>query len=174
MGVGNILNYKHTGKAVSLTITALYAIASYYFMTFIKKSIDEKSISTSVAIIVILFVVGMLNVFKDIATDELDMQSPANKERDAHKETKDLLSKKEKDIKELGKLLTEKKEIIHALQSTINNTLISKKDSKEVVAAIEEIMMKVNQNKNINNIQNVQSNKSNPPQDYLSLFNSSN
>ncbi|MFC5704512.1 hypothetical protein [Aeromonas eucrenophila] len=170
MGIGNILHYKNTGKVVSLVITALYAVTSYYFMAFIKKSIDEKSINTSLAIILILFVVGIINVIKDIATDELDMQSPANKEREAHNKTKELLSKKESEIKGLDKLLTEKKEIIHALQSTLNNTLISKKDSEEVVDAIKDIMIKVNQNKNVNNIQNIKSSKANPPQDYLSLF----
>lgn len=166
MPKNKFLHYRHTGKLVSLFITAIYSCASYYFMGYMKELLSKGDFNITLIIIFITFFVGALNVLRDIAVDEFDMQSPANKERQLHDETKDGLVKTQRELDNANNIIQEKKSIIHAMQCQINNSFIDSKDDTEAIEKVKRIMSKVNANKNVNN----SATTINYDSDYMSAF----
>lgn len=146
-----ILYYRHTGKIISLIIAATYGFCTYYFMGYMKDLLLIDKINVSLIMIVITLVIGLLNTIRDMAIDEFDMQSLANKERTAHEQTKEKLADVQKDLFKANTLIQEKKDIIHAIQCHINNSFLESKTETEALEKVKSIIKKVNANKNVNN-----------------------
>lgn len=161
-GFEKFLRLKHTGKLVALINTAIYSFISYFVINYLKEMIgSQDKTSQSLGVIMLVLFVGALGWFRDFITDTIDMQSPANKERDEHKKTKFELDKSEKD-------LTECRRIIHAIRSNITNTIMQEPDDKEKIQKIVGMMVKINADSSVNNV--AEASKGEVQKDYLSLF----
>lgn len=156
------LRLKHTGKLVALINTAIYSFISYFVINYLKGMIgSQDKTSQSLGVIMLVLFVGALGWFRDFVTDTVDMQSPANKERDEHKKTKGELKKSEHDLSECRR-------IIHAIRSNITNTIMQEPDDKERIQKIVGMMVKINTDSSVNNVAEVS--KGEVQKDYLSLF----
>lgn len=156
------LRLKHTGKLVALINTAIYSFISYFVINYLKGMIgSQDKTSQSLGVIMLVLFVGALGWFRDFITDTIDMQSPANKERDDHKKTKGELEKSESE-------LTECRRIIHAIRSNITNTIMQEPDDKEKIQKIVGMMVKINTDTSVNNVAEVS--KGEVQKDYLLLF----
>ena len=162
-GFEKLLRFKHTGKLVALINTAIYSVVSYFVINFIKGMIgSQDKTNQSLGIILLVLFVGALGCLRDLITDTLDMQSPANKERDDHKKTKDALDKSESELSECRR-------IIHAIRSNITNTIMQEPDDKERVSKIIGMMVKINADSSVNNVTETVS-KGAVQKDYFALF----
>lgn len=151
MAKNAILYYRHTGKMISLVIAAVYGLGTYYFMGYMKDLLATNKINVSLIMIFITLVIGLLNAIRDMAIDEFDMQSLANKERAAHEQTKERLISVQNELLAANTLIQEKKDIIHAIQCHINNSFLDSKTDTEALEKVKNIIKKVNANKNVNN-----------------------
>lgn len=177
----SFLNLKHTGKIVALINAALYSYLSYLVLGYIKESLLTSGDSFKLAMGVILLVlsVGVLSWFKDMITEECDMQSSINKEKKAHEDTRSKLTKeheetkaelrrKTKELENKDRIIADKKQIIHAISCNLNNTIISSSDMKGLIVDIKSIMTKINTSKEVNNLSDLP--VAGSQSDYLSMF----
>lgn len=156
------LRLKHTGKLIALINTAIYGAISYYAIAYLKGMISsEDRTNQSLGLIFLFLFIGILGWLRDMITDTLDMQSPANKERDEH-----LKTKKELDIKKSQ--LDDCRRMIHAIRSNITNTIMQEPDDAEKMKKIVGMMVKINSDTSVNNVTEV--GDSVIQRDYLSLF----
>jgi len=104
--------------------------------------------------------VGLLSLLKKLASEALNMESSYNKERIEHNKTKQTLQ--------------EKIDIIHAINSGMNNTFIESKNDEELINNLKAIAKTINTNKDICNVNTVLFSESDSNEkgrkDYLSLF----
>ncbi|MDK3165695.1 hypothetical protein SJS40_01845 [Aeromonas caviae] len=166
----SILSYELTGKIVSISVTAIYATASYFFIPFMKENVETGKIAFSLSATIIVFFVGALNIIKDFLIEKLDLFSPLNKERAAHLKTQEIIVSKEGEINSLEQTIREKNKVIHAIQCSVNNVLITKNNDNEKVVAIQSIFVKVNKDAFINHTTSTDIKTEQDLQDYLSLL----
>ena len=156
------LRLKHTGKLVSLINTAIYSAISYFVINILKNmNGSQDKTSQSIGVILLVLFVGTLGWLRDLITDTIDMQSPANKERDEHKKTREQLKRSEEELSECRR-------IIHAIRSNITNTIMQEPDDKEKVQKIVGMMVKINEDSSVNNVTGVTNGAI--QKDYLALF----
>lgn len=156
------LRFKHTGKLVAIVNAAIYSVISYFVITYLKGMISsEDKTNQSLGVVFLLLFVGILGWFRDMITDTLDMQSPANKERDEHLKTKNELDIKKSELEDCRR-------IIHAIRSNITNTIMQEPDDKEKIQKIVGMMVKINSDTSVNNVTEVENGAI--QKDYLSLF----
>lgn len=159
-----LLRLKHTGKLVALLNTAVYGVISYFSINVLKGMIGSSDkTNQSIGVVMLILLAGALGWFRDLITDTMDMQSPANKERDEHKRTKGELEKSKHDLAECRR-------IIHAIRSNITNTIMLEPDDKEKIQKIVGMMVKINKDLAVNNV--AETSKSDVQKDYMDLFNS--
>jgi cell shape-determining protein MreC len=165
----SLLEYRHTGKLVGLINTVLYSILSYYIISYLKSLISSKDATEqSVGIMLLLFSVGVISWLRDLITDVADMQCPANKERDAHRKTKEALSQLQKEKEAAEKETEQIRRMLHALKSNITNTIMNKENDSEALKKITTVMSKANVDNGMNNIATPPSGE--VEMDYMTLF----
>ncbi len=158
----NFLRKRHTGKLVSLLNAALYSIASFFAIDFIKGMISsEDKISQSTGVVLLLLFSGLLVWLRDLVTDVLDMQSPVNKERYEHNKTK-------KELETSNKELEDCRRAIHAIRSNLTNTMMKEPDDVGKLRKITEVLMKINSNLFVNNV--AEPSGGDIQKDYMSMF----
>lgn len=156
------LRLRHTGKLVALVNAGIYGLVSYYAITWLKAMIrSDDGALQSIGIVLLLLIVGILGWFRDFITDVADMQSYANKERDAHENTKNSLASTNEELLRCRK-------IIHAIRSGFSNTMMQRIDDQEKMDKIIIIIEKINQDYSVNNITEEDSTDAN--KDYRSIF----
>ena len=164
--INSFLRLRHTGKLIGIINTAIYSALSYFGIMWLKKMIaSDDGTQQSMGIILLFLSVGILVWGRDLITDTIDMQSPANKERDEHKKTKDKLERSQSDLSECRK-------IIHAIRSNITNTIMHEPTEEAKLKGITGIMMKINADLAVNNVSDFP--KDNIQNDYILLFRSDN
>lgn len=160
------LRLKHTGKLIGLINTAIYSTISYFVFSILKTMISSKNVTyQSVGIILLLLFVGLLGWLRDLITDTIDKQSPANKERDEHEKTKIELNRVKEELSEC-------RQIIHAIRSNITNTIMLEPDDKGKIEKIVAMMVKINIDSSVNNITIASEGK--VQKDYIALFSAGN
>lgn len=156
------LRKRHTGKLVSLLNAAVYSIASFFAIDFIKGMISSKeTINQSIGIVLLLLFSGLLVWIRDLITDVLDMQSPVNKERDEHNKTKEELKVSNKDLENCRRAM-------HAIRSQLTNTMMKEPDDGDKLKKITEVLMKINSDLFVNNVS--EPSDGDIQKDYMSLF----
>ncbi|MFQ2285514.1 hypothetical protein [Aeromonas dhakensis] len=141
------LNLKHTGKFLSALHTLFASAVTFYAMDFFKSDMQSASpfLPIQLGIAIVIAFTAVMGLLRDYVNEDLNMQSPLNKEKKAHEVTKtSLYSVKDE--------LEDKKKIIHAITSNINNTLISTTGNKETVQQLRDIMTKINKEEGVHNI----------------------
>jgi hypothetical protein len=166
----SFLNLKHTGKVVSLLNAALYSFLSYVAIAYIKDNLiySNDSFKITLGIILLILLVGLLSWFRDMITEECDMQSSINKEKKSHLVTKERVSELEELVSAKEIMIDEKRKIIHAISCNINNTILSSDNMEALVGDIKKIMTKVNISKEANNLSDLPN--AGVQSDYLSMF----
>ncbi|WP_142503522.1 MULTISPECIES: hypothetical protein [Enterobacteriaceae] len=166
----NFLNLRHTGKIISLLNAALYSFLSYLVIGYVKKEflLEQDAFKLSVGIILLVLFVGSLSWFRDMITEEWDMQAPINKERKNHEQTKEELETLKIALRAKETIIDEKRKIIHAISCNLNNTILTNDNIESMVGDIKTIMTKINISKEANNLSDLPS--AGAQSDYLSMF----
>ncbi|MBS4696384.1 hypothetical protein J4G65_13025 [Aeromonas allosaccharophila] len=168
---GRFLNLKHTGKILSAFHTLFASAITFYAMDYFKSQMqsDNPTFPVQLVIAIIIAFTAVMGMLRDYINEDLNMQSPLNKEKNAHEDTKLSLTIVKDELED-------KKKIIHAITSNINNTLISSAGSREAIQQLRDIMTKVNKEECVHNINNVNlknkklDNDSLSVKNYLKLF----
>jgi hypothetical protein len=166
-----LLNLKHTGKLLSALYTLFASAITFYAMDYFKSEMqsDEPAFPIPVVIAILVAFTALMGMLRDYVNEDLNMQGPLNKEKNAHEETKASLIIVRQELED-------KKKIIHAITSNINNTLISSTGSKDAIQQLRDIMIKVNKEEGVHNIHSINlknkklDNEDVNIKDYLKLF----
>lgn len=138
---------KYTGKIFSFLFTALQAFLSFLIMKYSSDFIKKDFLNMSVIYATIAAILGVMNILKDHISIYVDSQSPYNKELEAHSKTKN-------ELNAITVELEEKKDVIHDVISTMNNTFINIKTNGEQLDNIKKIATALNKDKRLSNCGN--------------------
>lgn len=142
-----LFDMKYTGKIFSFLFTALQAFLSFQIMKCSSDFIKEDLLNMSVVYASIAAILGVMNLVKDHISIYIDSQSPYNKEKEAHFTTKTALGLIQVELEE-------KKDVIHDVISTMNNTFINIKTNTEQLENIKKIATALNKDKRLSNCGN--------------------
>lgn len=142
-----LFDMKYTGKIFTFLYTALQAFLSFLIMKYSSDFIKKDLLNMSVVYASIAAIFGIMNILKDHISIYVDSQSPYNKEREAHSNTKTELAS-------VSVELEEKKDVIHDVISTMNNTFINIKTNTEQLDNIKKIATALNKDKRLSNCGN--------------------
>jgi len=156
------LRLKHTGKLIAIVNTAIYSLASYFTISWLKEMIGSTdSAKQSIGIILLVAFIALLVWVRDLISDTIDKQSSVNKERDEHEKTKEKLKNTDGELIECRRML-------HAIRSNISNTIMSEPTDEAKIQKITSIMMKINIDPSVNNI--AENPNNGIQKDYIALF----
>ncbi|HEY2452053.1 MAG TPA: hypothetical protein VGI71_05460 [Scandinavium sp.] len=145
--IDKIVKMKYSGKVFTLLYAALQALLSFVVMKISTEYVKVNFLSMSVIYAVIAAMLGVLNLGKDYLSVYVDSQSSYNKERNSHENTKTKLSDTKRELEE-------KKDIIHDVLSSMNNTFVNVKTNSEQVDKFRKITTALNNDKRISNCGN--------------------
>jgi len=143
----NILSMKYSGKVIALIYGAIQAGVSFLILKFSVELVTQNVVNMSITYAVLALLLGVMSMGKDHISVYVDVTSPYHKERLAHEDTKVILEKVQEELEE-------KKDYIHSIKSSLNNTFITCKTGTSKLDNIEKILTYLNKDSRLANCGN--------------------